>query len=260
MVGFRRERTIDGDDVGAPEDIRKGHKLDAQFGCKLWIGVGVVGDEFHIERLGEPEHLGANVADANGPERSPDEPQAHVLRPPVEPRGTHARQAILDHKPAGESEKQGEDGYCYRTANAVWSYDQGNGGLGQGADIDVIVTDAEARDDTEAAGGMNAFTRETRNEQDQRIEVGDLARFDRTRRLNELHFHAGGRLKRAQVEIGKRRRPILFSEITRKGDAEFVRHAQFPAWPWTWVCTWREAPKSLRQERYATPIHRQNSR
>ena len=51
-------------------------KLDSERFRYFGIGVGIMGDELHVERLGHAEHLGADIADAepspgSGPQGPP---------------------------------------------------------------------------------------------------------------------------------------------------------------------------------------------
>ena len=60
------------DNVGAAENLLKRDELDAQLGCDLRIGIGIMGDEAHVERPRQTEQLGADVADAHRAENAAD--------------------------------------------------------------------------------------------------------------------------------------------------------------------------------------------
>ena len=79
MVGLVVERAADREHVGLAEQLLEADQAHAELLRDLGIGVGVVGDELHAEGLGEPEHLGADVADAELAERPADQADAHVL-------------------------------------------------------------------------------------------------------------------------------------------------------------------------------------
>ena len=60
----RRQRTAHRENVGAAEQVLDTDEFDAEFGRDLLVCIGIMGDEFHVERLRHAEHLGADVADA----------------------------------------------------------------------------------------------------------------------------------------------------------------------------------------------------
>ena len=74
-----------------------------------WIGIGIVGDEAHVERLGHAEHLGADIADAERAERAADQADAHVVDALGEAGGGLAGQPVLDQQLAGQRQHQGDD-------------------------------------------------------------------------------------------------------------------------------------------------------
>ena len=74
-----RQRAADRDDVGAAEHILELDQLDAELGRHRLVGEGIMGDELHVEGLGQPEQLGADIADADRAERAADEADAHML-------------------------------------------------------------------------------------------------------------------------------------------------------------------------------------
>ena len=83
------------------------------------VGIGVVGDEVHVERLRQAEHFGADIADAERAERRPTSPTPMMVGALGEAGAALARQPVLDHQLAGQREHQRDDRDGDRPAHAV---------------------------------------------------------------------------------------------------------------------------------------------
>ena len=116
-----------------------------------------MGNEFHVERLGEAEHFSADVTDAERTQRQADKPDAHVLGTLVESCGPGTGQSILDQELAGEGEHERNDRHSHRAADTIGGDDDGDAGLRAGLDIYVIVANAETSDDRQAAALQVCF-------------------------------------------------------------------------------------------------------
>ena len=78
-------------------------QVHAELLRELGVGVGVVGDEPHAEGLRQPEHLGADVADAELAEGAVDQADAHVIDPPGPALGTAPRDPVLGDELPGRA-------------------------------------------------------------------------------------------------------------------------------------------------------------
>ena len=55
MAGLGRQRAVHRNDVGAGEDVVETNEFDTESGRQLGIRKWIMGDESHVERLGEAE-------------------------------------------------------------------------------------------------------------------------------------------------------------------------------------------------------------
>ena len=55
VAGLGRQRTVHGNDVGVGEDVVETNEFGSERGSHVGIGKWIVGDESHVERLGEAE-------------------------------------------------------------------------------------------------------------------------------------------------------------------------------------------------------------
>src|ERR1700730_13943432 len=55
VAGLGRQRAVHGNDVGAGEDVVETNEFDTELGGQLGIRKWIMGDESHVERLGEAE-------------------------------------------------------------------------------------------------------------------------------------------------------------------------------------------------------------
>src|SRR5579872_4200073 len=88
--------------------------------------------------------------------------------------GGFARQPVLDHELAAKRQNKGDDRNRDRPANAVRRDSERDAGPRAGLDIDRVVADAEAGDDSEPAIRVDAAFGEAMREQNQRIEILEL--------------------------------------------------------------------------------------
>src|SRR5687768_18088058 len=56
-ICFVIKRNADGKDVRAAEHILEADQLDAELARELLVGIGIVGDELHVEGLRQPKKL-----------------------------------------------------------------------------------------------------------------------------------------------------------------------------------------------------------
>src|SRR4029077_1959406 len=82
VTGLWRERAADIHDVGAAEHLLEADQLHVELGRNLAVRIGIMGYELHPERLQQAEQLGADIADPDRAECTPDEADAHMLAPP----------------------------------------------------------------------------------------------------------------------------------------------------------------------------------
>jgi hypothetical protein len=85
---------MDGDDVGGREEFFLAGVADADFLAPLRRQVRAPGDHVHAERFGEPRNLGAELAEADHPERPALDLDADVLLQGFA--GVHARVLAAD--------------------------------------------------------------------------------------------------------------------------------------------------------------------
>lgn len=131
-----------------------------------------------------------------------------------------ACQPVLGHELAGERQHQRDDRDRDRTAHAVGRDGERDSGLRAGLGVDIVVADAEARDEAEAPVGMDALGREARHQQDERVDIRHLRRRDRAGPFQEQRLDAGRRAQRRQIEVREGRRAVGLPEIAREGHAE----------------------------------------
>ena len=92
----------DGEEIRLPEERIELHQLHPDCLGPGRIGIGIVGDDAHVEGSCETKHLGADVAYAELAEGPAGEPGAHVraaLRPAVR---TLPGESVLDYQLSGE--------------------------------------------------------------------------------------------------------------------------------------------------------------
>src|SRR5258708_190774 len=68
VAGLGRQRAVHRNDVGAGEDVVETNEFDTESGRQLGIRKWIMGDESHVERLGEAEQLSAGLAAAKRPQ------------------------------------------------------------------------------------------------------------------------------------------------------------------------------------------------
>ena len=96
------------------------------------------------------------------------------LRPAVAP--IRVRRSLISSL-GGERQDEGEDGHRHRASHAVRRDDEGDAGRGAGRDVDVVVADAEPRDDGAAAAvRCYAALIEAGRQQDERVETASRRR------------------------------------------------------------------------------------
>ena len=218
-----------------------------------WSANGSWAMKRHVERPGEAEHLGADVADAERAEGAADEADPHVLRAPGVAGGGLAGQPVLDHQLAGQRQHQRQHRGRDRPPDPVRGDDEGDPGPGAGLDVDGVVADAEAGHHREAAALRHALGREAVGEQDQRVEVLELLGAERARGLEERHLDAGRAAQRLEVEVGIGRRAVRLAEVARERHAK-LGHRRPP------TGTRRAIRRSPRRARCAAPRRHPNSR
>jgi len=172
VMGFVVERAVEGEKVGLAEEGFEVDQGDVEGGGDFGIGVGIVGEVTHAERLGEAEYFGADVADADEAEGTAFEPQTKVTDPVLPTTG--AEVALFDGEAVAEGEEHGEDGFGHGTAYAVGGVGDDDAGAGAGVGIDGVVTDAEAGEDGEAVGGRQGVGGETLDAGDDGVESSDV--------------------------------------------------------------------------------------
>src|SRR6185369_12033742 len=70
------QHEMDGDHVGAREELVALDALSPRFACTLGVEVLAPGEHFHVERRADFGHLRADRAEADDAERLPGQPQA----------------------------------------------------------------------------------------------------------------------------------------------------------------------------------------
>jgi hypothetical protein len=63
MFRLRRERTIEGNEIGLAKDRVQVEEGDFEFGGKRGVYIGIVRNEVHVERFGEAKDFRSDVAD-----------------------------------------------------------------------------------------------------------------------------------------------------------------------------------------------------
>ena len=116
---------------------------DAQLGRQGRIGVGVVGDETHVEGTRETEHLGPDVAHAQRAQGESYQAGAVVNGLLGPARRPPAREAVLGEELAGQGEDEGQDRHRDRPPYSVRG-DHHRHVIGAARrQVHVVVTDAE---------------------------------------------------------------------------------------------------------------------
>ena len=226
VAGLGAQRAIDRQDVGLAAQGFEVDQTDAESRRRIRIRIGVVGDEGHVERLGQAEHLGPDIADADGTERLADEARAHVGGFLREARGPLAGQPVLDQQLAGDGQDQRDDGDGHRAAHAVGRDDQRDVVVRAGGNVHRIVTHAEARDHREPPVGGHARAVEALGEEDQRVMAGELGGVHRPLAVFEIApLDARIVVEGAAVEHGEGRRTVRHEEIIAQRDPEPVGHS-----------------------------------
>ena len=102
------------------------------------IGIGVVGDEFHVKGLGQSKHLGANVAHANRAQGAARQARANVIGffcP-----STRTRNAVFDAHLVRQHEHESDGRNCHRAAHTIGRNGEINTCLLASGHIDGVVT------------------------------------------------------------------------------------------------------------------------
>jgi len=80
VPGALDERNVDGDEVGAAEEVVESDQLDVELLSALLGNDRVEGDHLHLQSLGSLGHLGADVAEPDDAERLAADLDPGVLR------------------------------------------------------------------------------------------------------------------------------------------------------------------------------------
>ena len=134
-----------------------------------------MGEEAHSEGRREAEHLRTDVADAELAQRTAGEAHPHLVAPPRPARRPHAGQPVLDDQPAGERQHEGQHRHGHGPAHPLRRDDERDAGRRAGRDVDIVVADAEARDEAQAAARRDAARIEAGRQQDQGVEALQVA-------------------------------------------------------------------------------------
>ena len=193
------------------------------------VGEGIMGDELHVERLQQPEQLGADIADADRAERAADQADAHMLAACAQSRrgpSRVSRSLIISLPVSARMKVRIETATGRRTPSGVMT--RAMPALRAGLDVDGVVADAEARDDGEPAIGVDALRAKRCASRISASKSGELLGPHRIRRLEIGDLDAGRAAQRLEVEIGIDRRAIGLAEIAGEGDAKRRGHALSP--------------------------------
>ena len=140
---LRRERGVDGDEVGARVELVERDQLDAQARGDLVGDEGVVGDHLHAQPEGPLGDDGADVAEADDAEHLVAHLGAEPLLPLPAPRA-HAGRGLRDVARQGEQQRDRVlGGGDVGSAGRVHDHDAL---LGGGIDVDVVDADARPAD------------------------------------------------------------------------------------------------------------------
>ena len=139
------------------------------------------------------------------------------------------RQPVLDDELAGQRQNERDDRNRDRSAHAVRRDDERDPRLRASLDVDRIVADAEAGDDSEPAIRVDAVLREAVRKKDQRVEIRKLVGLHRIARLEIGKLDIGRAAQRLEIEVGIDGRPIGLLEIAGQGDAKRGAHRLLPA-------------------------------
>ena len=222
VAGLRRQRTAHRQHVRAAEQILQPDKFNAEFSSDGPVGEWVMGDEFHVERLRHAEDLSADITDAERPQRTPNKSNTHMLRALVESVRSLASQRVLGEQFAGQRQHEGDDTHSNRPSHAVGRDDQSDPGIRAGLDVDGVVADAEAGNDSETTASRNARRLEAMCKQDQRVEILKLFGTQRVVRFQERYFDVGSIAQRPEIEVRIGRRAVRFSEVTGERHPELA--------------------------------------
>src|SRR5215475_12844934 len=149
VAGLGRQRTVHGNDVGADEDVVETNEFDSERGSLVGIRKWIMGDESHVERLGEAEKLSADIADTDRTQHSADEANAHMFAANRKTRWTLPGELVLHHQPSGERQNEGHNRHGDGAAHAVGCGRQRDVCGGTRGHIHRVITDAKAGDDTQ---------------------------------------------------------------------------------------------------------------
>ena len=193
---------------------------DPQVGRQGWIGVGVVGDEPHVEGTREAEQFCPDVADADRPQGEPHQADSVVNGLLGPARRSAAREAILDEELAGQGEDEGQDGHRDRAPHPV-RRDHHRHGVGAARrQIHVVVADAESRHHRQTTVRGQALGSDTRREEDEGVDIGKLRGGDFRFRLQEEQVDVGVVLQRREVELREARAAVGLAKVGAERHSE----------------------------------------
>jgi hypothetical protein len=196
-------RCVDGDEVGALQQLVEGDQRDAHFLGRLGGEEGVVGDDAHLEALGAVGHDGAHPADADDPEGLVVDLGAHELV--LLPLARLHRGRGLGDLP-GECKHHG-DGVLGRgdgvPARGVHDDDAA---LACGVDVDVVDPDAGPPDDLEVVGPIDDLLRDLRGAADGKavVVLDNPLELVGREAGHHVHLEAGGVLQYLDPLRGQR--------------------------------------------------------
>ena len=130
------ERDVQGHGIAAAEDLRQGHQLDPELGCRFLAEEGIEGDHLHAERLRPLHDEGADVSRSHHPERLAEQlaPRGELLLLPL----ARAR-ALRGVGDLPRERKEQRDGVlCDRDAVAPGRVHHHHAAAGGRIEIDVV--------------------------------------------------------------------------------------------------------------------------
>ena len=255
MARLVGQRAIHRQHVGCAEHVFELDQLDPQLAATCLVGIRIMGDELHVERLGQAEQLGADIADAERAQGAADQAEPMCWARRLKPSGpSRVRRSLIVSLPVSASISAMIDTATgRRTPSGVMT--SGIPASGQGIDVDIVIADAEAGDHGEAAVGMDAVGGEARGQQDQCVEIGELVG---TQAVGRLEIAASRR--RAPRSTARDRSPgrSATRRLLRKSPESATRNCQpLP------LTAFRNRRGHLREPlpaHRAAPRHRRNSR
>jgi hypothetical protein len=218
VVRVGSERAREDDEVRVREQLVERAQLDAVGGLEIRVG----GGDPQAERSREACKLASDVAQADDAERPALQAGADVGEPVPTAR---AHQPVHLEQPVRQREHECHRSGRHRPAHAVGRHGHQHPRRRAGLDIDVVHSDAEARDQPEPTGCRHRRRRDVRVEEHDRVVQRHLVGGEVSFAANPLPFEALRPVEEREVVGGP---TVLAAEIGGDADSH-SRSAAMPA-------------------------------